>query len=122
MRNFSFLRDEETFNVDLKGKSYPVVKVGKGIPCILICLGTPSFRTLSKKFAEIFTVYSSDLYWVKNRALDNPTLMTMDTIVDDIKAVGDALGLEKYVIFAHSAYGIIALEFAKNILMWLQPL
>lgn len=114
MNNFGFVEGAEILNVSIRGKTYPVIKAGKGIPCLFICLGTPSFRTISKNFASLFEVYSSDVYWIDNNALDDPESVTMDTIIDDIKSLGDALHLKKYVIFAHSAYGIVALEFAKK--------
>lgn len=114
MTRFDFVEDKKNINVSIKGKSYPVIKAGKGIPCLLICLGTPSLRTISKNFTKMFEVYSSDMYWVDSAALDDPESVTMDTIIDDIKALADALHLKEYIIFAHSAYGIIALEFAKK--------
>ena len=115
MEKFGFIKDKQIVNVKIREKSYPVIKAGKGIiPCLLICLGTPSFRTISKNFGNIFEIYSSDVYWVENNALEDSNSITMDIIIDDIKALGDALNLNKYVIFAHSAYGIVALEFAKK--------
>lgn len=114
MNKFGFIQDEQTIRVKIKEKLYPVKKAGRGIPCLLICLGTPSFRTLSKNFANHFEIYSSDVYWVANNTLENPESVTMDTIVDDIKALGDSLNLHQYIIFAHSAYGLVALEFAKK--------
>lgn len=114
MEKFGFIKDKQTIHVKIRGKSYPVIKSGSGIPCLLICLGTPSFRTLSKNFANNFEIYSSDVYWVENNALDDPESVTMDIIIDDIKALSDALNLNQYIIFAHSAYGIVALEFAKK--------
>lgn len=114
MAKFGFVEEGKHFSVSVREKSYPIIKVGGGIPCLLICLGTPSLRTISKKFTSIFEVYSSDMYWIDSGALDNPESVTMDIIIDDIKALAEALKLEKYVIFAHSAYGIIALEFAKK--------
>lgn len=114
MHQFSFIKPEKILNVSIGDKSYPVIKSGKGLPCLLICLGTPSFRTLSQQFANTFEIYSSDVYWIESHALKNPELMTMDKIIDDIKSLGDALNLKEYFIFAHSAYGIIALEFAKK--------
>lgn len=114
MNSFGFIKPDEIINVTIRDKSYPVIKAGAGDPCLLICLGTPSFRTLSKKFTTNFTMYSSDMYWIENNALENPELVTMDTIIDDIKLLAESLNLKKYYIFAHSAYGIIALEFAKK--------
>lgn len=114
MHNFGFVKSKQILNVSINDKTYPVVKAGKGIPCLFICLGTPSLRTISNKFAGMFEIYSSDVYWIENSALDNPDLVTMDTIIDDIKAMVDALNLKQFVIFGHSAYGIVALEFAKK--------
>jgi proline iminopeptidase len=114
MNKFGFIKTEQIINVKIKGKSYPVIKAGKGTPALLIGLGTLSFRTVSKNFANNFEIYSSDLYWIEDNTLEDPHLVTIDTILDDIKALGNALNLTKYIIFAHSAYGIIALEFAKK--------
>lgn len=114
MSKFGFIQPDKTLEVTINGATYPVVKAGKGIPCLIICLGSPSVRTLPKEFTALFEVYSSDTYWVEDHALDNPESLTMETIIDDIKALGDALNLKKYTIFAHSAYGIVALEFAKK--------
>lgn len=114
MPQFNFIQSKETIPVTIRNKTYTVIKAGKGIPCLLICLGTPSLRTLSKNFSETFEIYSSDVYWIAENGLEDINAVTMDTIIDDIKALGDALNLKKYIIFAHSAYGIIALEFAKK--------
>lgn len=114
MSKFNFIAPEENYEVKIRDIAYPVIKAGKGPSCLLICLGTPSFRTLSQQFADTFTIYSSDVYWIENQGLSDITSVTIDTIIDDIKALGDALNLKQYFIFAHSAYGIIALEFAKK--------
>lgn len=103
----------DTILTTIRGHSYPVERVGKGIPCLMLCLGTPSLRTVSSHFAEMFEIYSSDMYWVKNSPHPDERL-TLDIVLDDIKSLIDALKLDKCVIFAHSAYGIIALEFAKK--------
>lgn len=108
------MANTKTVNVPIRGNHYPVIQAGNGVPCLLICLGTPSFRTLSKNFFNHFEVYSSDMYWITENALEQPDSLTIDTIIDDIKALGEALNLKKYFIFGHSAYGIIALEFAKK--------
>jgi proline iminopeptidase len=114
MNDFYFIESEKILNVEVRGKFYPVVKAGEGIPCLLIGLGSLLFRTLSKNFANIFQVYSSDVYWVENKVLDDSESVAIDTIIDDIKLLGEALNLNHYVIFSHSAFGILALEFAKK--------
>lgn len=114
MRNFGYIKDKQIIDIKIKGKSYPVTKSGFGIPCLFIGLGTLLFRTLSQDFTNSFEIYSSDMYWVENNSLNDPELVTMDTIIDDIKILGEVLKLSKYIMLAHSAYGIIALEFAKK--------
>lgn len=114
MAHFDFVDNKQHFNVLINENSYPVIKSGTGIPCLMICLGTPLLRTISKNFTQMFEIYSSDMYWVDSTALDDPESVTIDTIIDDVKALADALKLKQYVIFAHSAFGIIALEFAKK--------
>jgi pimeloyl-ACP methyl ester carboxylesterase len=101
-------------DIDLQGKIYPVKKIGQGIPCLVIGIGTLFENTLSPTFFAHFETYISDLYWVTDHALTNPSSVTMDTLVDDIKSLGEALELSQYIILAHSAYGIVALEFAKK--------
>ncbi len=105
--------DSEILNITIRGHVYPVQKTGVGIPCLILCLGSPSLRTISAHFSQSYAIYSSDLYWIKNATYPDEPL-TIDIILDDIKAQIDALKLEKCVLFAHSAYGIIALEFAKK--------
>jgi len=56
MAKFGFIKDEQIINVKIKGKSYPIIKADKGIPCLLIGLGTFSFRTVSKTFGNIFEI------------------------------------------------------------------
>lgn len=111
---FGFIKAEESFNVTIRGNEYLVQRAGKGIPCLLICLGSPSFRTLSEEFTKNFDVYSTDTYWLANAPSIDPNELSMETIIDDIKELADKLNLKDYILFAHSAYGIIALEFAKK--------
>lgn len=112
MRKFDSITQKETISVKLNDASYPIIKAGSGnIPCLIIGTGTLTLRTLSKNFAEHFSIYSSDLYWVEG---PQPTNLSMVSMVEDIKKLGEALNLEKYIILAHSAFGIVALEFAKK--------
>ena len=71
-------------------------------------------RTLSRNFNKMFSVYSTDMYWIQQQRLTDCTQITMQQIVDDIHAVIKQLKLINPIIVAHSAYGIVALEFAKQ--------
>jgi hypothetical protein len=121
------LNIDKTLHAQVRGRFYPVTVAGKGFPCLSIGLGTIMQRTVSNQFKNIFEVYSSDLYWHKDFALENPYALTMDNILDDLKELGESLKLSNYFLLGHSAWGIIALEFAKKYLLLsqvpeLQPL
>lgn len=74
--HFNFPKTE-IIHTTIRGHSYPVEKIGEGIPCLILCLGTPSLRTVSHHFSEMFEIYSSDMYWVKNAPdMDEP--LTLD--------------------------------------------
>lgn len=109
-----YTKVDETKNVTIAGKSYKIDIAGEGLPILSIGLGMPSLLTLSDKFKKLFRVYSTDLYWVKESALDDAQTVTIDQILKDIAEIAKNLKLSKFFIFGHSAYGIIALEFAKK--------
>lgn len=108
------LHVDKKLEAKVNGKEYPVLVSGEGIPCLAIGIGTLMQRTLSKRFKSHFRVYSSDLYWDQRHALANSKRLTMEQILLDILELGKSLKLQKYVLFGHSAYGIVALEFAKQ--------
>src|SRR5688572_2110555 len=100
-------------DIYLDDKAYPVYLDGDGKnPCLCIGIGSLMQKTLSQRFKNIFSVYSTDLYWInKNRLLD-PSQLTMEKIIDDIFSVIEQLDLKNPTLLAHSAYGIVALEAA----------
>lgn len=104
----------EFFSISIENQMYTGIRKGQGIPCLAIGTGILTQRSLSQGFFDHFNVYASDLYFVKEQALPDISSMTMNEIIDDIKAWGQALELEKYALFGHSAAGIMALEFAKK--------
>lgn len=106
--------NSEFIDVTICGKIYQVQKTGSGIPCLSIGIGTLVQRSLSSFFNQHFAVYASDLYWTTNNSLQDNSQITIETIIDDIKELADALKLKNYIVIGHSAYGIVALEFAKK--------
>lgn len=91
--------------------SYLVSVSGRGIPCLAIGIGTLLQRTLSSKFKESFQVYASDWYW--DCRSPPPTQLTMRQTVEDIHQLAQELKLPPFVMLAHSAFGLVALEYAK---------
>lgn len=100
--------------LSLRGQSYPVYEQGQGIPCLIAGLASPSFRTFSPAFYNDFQVYGSDLYFVQSHGMQDLSSVTLETLVEDMKVLEDALGLDRYVLFGHSAFGILALEYVKK--------
>lgn len=105
---------DQVLSVVVDKKNYPLSIAGLGIPCLLIGLSSLVMKTLSENFRKFFQIYSSDLYWDSNHKLDDPISLTMSKIFDDLAALISILKLKPFVIFGHSAYGIVALEFAKE--------
>jgi proline iminopeptidase len=109
------LANVRTKEVIVNHKPYKVTITGTGkIPCFCLGIGMLMQRTFSEKFRSMFTVYSADLYWSQHNKLDKPTELTMNKLVDDIHSVTTQLELDKPVLVAHSAYGIVGLEVAKR--------
>ncbi|OJX09861.1 MAG: hypothetical protein BGO77_05455 [Caedibacter sp. 37-49] len=104
----------ETFLITLENKNYPGIRVSQGIPCLAIGTGILTQKTLSEEFFDHFNVYANDLYFVKEQGFSDISSITMVKILEDIKAWAEALELQKYALFGHSAFGIVALEFAKK--------
>ena len=100
--------------ITVRGRTYPVEKKGAGIPCLSVGIGTPNLRTLSPDFFQHFEVYASDLYFVQDHGLEDISHVTLEELVEDLKTVEEALGLDQYILFGHSAFGILALEFVKK--------
>lgn len=108
------LHVDKVIQIKIHDKEYPVAVSGSGIPCLSIGTGTLGQRTLSENFKKQFEVYSSELYFDQRYALEDPQSLTMEQVVDDIAELGKQLKLSQFVIFGFSAFGIVALEFAKK--------
>ncbi len=102
-------------NITIDKLQYPVSIQGVGkIDCLCIGLGNLMQRSLSEEFKKTFKVYATDLYFVKAHHLVDVQKITMQRLVSDILETIQQLKLEKPVIVAHSCFGIVALEVAKQ--------
>lgn len=104
----------KTVAIEVRGSAYPVTISGIGIPSLIIGIGTLMQRTLSERFRKSFMLYSGDMYWDRRNKLHHASELTMEHILDDNAEIAYNLNLSSFVIIAHSAYGIVALEFAKK--------
>jgi len=104
----------EIILVNLHGKKYPITIEGTGIPVLVMGTGNLVLNSLSAKFKQHFKVYATELYFDARYALQDRNSLTLDNMLDDIKNLAETLGLSNYLIFGFSAFGIVALEFAKK--------
>jgi pimeloyl-ACP methyl ester carboxylesterase len=108
------LSGDKNLTIDLHNRDYFVTISGNGFPCLSIGLGSIAQRTLSKKFKENFCVYSSDWFWDKKSQLIKKETLSLDLVIDETIKLSQKLGLEKPILIGHSAWGILALEIAKQ--------
>lgn len=102
-------------DVSIAGIQYPVQVVGTGdVPCLCIGLGTLLVKTLSDNFKKMFKLYSTDLYFNINDRRPDIRSLTMEALAAHVLEVIDQLGLVRPVIIAHSCFGILAIEVAKQ--------
>ena len=77
---------QNAFNeVRLHGNRYQVLVDGDGsVPCLCVGMGSLCQRTMSDRFRELFTLYTSDFYWVKEQQSIDIKQLTIETICRDI--------------------------------------
>jgi proline iminopeptidase len=88
---------------------------GQGIPCI--AYGFPKLyqRVFSKNLRDhIRFVFAETRMCVPTETMVDWKKVTMDTLVDEIEQMREALHLRKIAIFGHSSFGIIAAEYARK--------
>src|SRR5262249_42451716 len=104
-----------TEEVTVRQKTFPVLKQGTGRrQCLAIGIGSLMQKTLSSRFFENFTVYSTDAYWLESHRLPNPQSLTMVDLIADVWTTARQLKLNDYFILSHSCFGLVAIEAAKR--------
>lgn len=88
---------------------------GEGIRCLVIStnsnLHQPLFSSVLKKHIKF--IFVDTKIFVPSTTIDVDRI-TMDTIVDDVEKTRISLGFEKIAVMGPSAYGLIALEYARK--------
>ncbi len=88
---------------------------GEGIPCLVIGMLSkfyqPVFSSKIKKHLKF--IFVDFKIFIPGVSIDVNNI-SMDIIVEDLEKIRIALGFEKIAVLGHSAFGIIALEYAFN--------
>lgn len=104
--------------VEVNGTSLYYERVGVGVPCIALHGGLGMDHTyLKDAFVPLTDVL--DLIYVDQRGNGRsarPPLesITMQQLADDVRALADALGLDRFALLGHSFGGFVALEAATT--------
>lgn len=86
---------------------------GEGVPCLVIGMLShyypPIFSNEIKKYIKF--IFVDFKIFVPSVSI-NANNISMDSIIKDLEEVRIALGFEKMMVLGHSAFGIVALEYA----------
>jgi proline iminopeptidase len=98
-------------------KELPFEKRGNGRIPLLIVGPASLFKKnglLPKELYEHFTVYFVDLFLADSASSTDYSKLTLASFVEVIEQIRIQLKIEKMVLFAHSANGILAIEYANK--------
>jgi len=113
----TFIEKLPSTKITVRGKEYPVNIDGDGeLLALSIGIGSHMQMTLSKEIKKLMTIYSTDLYWINSKSLEQENIsnLTMTDLVEDIISVLKQLNLKNCLLIGFSCYGILALEVAKR--------
>jgi pimeloyl-ACP methyl ester carboxylesterase len=105
-----FRREPDRF-LDVGAGEVALRSIGRG-PDVLFVHGWPvsgaTFRTLLPILAERVTCHVLDLPGAGSSRFDTDTPITIDTHIDSVRRVVDALGLDDVAVVGHDSGGMIA--------------
>ncbi len=101
--------------VNVGGASLTYFVEGSGAAVMVIGSALYYPRTFSVKFKTSVRVAFADLrHFASSDESVNPGKIGLNTYMDDIERVREAIGFERFVLVGHSHHGNLALEYAKQ--------
>lgn len=104
--------------VNVLEKDLPVIRVGEGnIPLLIFGQATfflKNIQLFPEQFNRLFTMYFVDVFMDVGSIDSGYTSLTLDDFVAVMHSVQQQLGLEKVAVFAHSALGVLAIEYGRK--------
>ena len=101
--------------IPVEGAELRYVMEGNGTP--LVAMGSSLYlpRALSKELRKHFTLICVDTRWLAPKnTLEDISQLTMSMLIDDIEQVRKFIGFDKIAVLGHSAYGLLAFEYARR--------
>jgi len=110
------LETEATTAVDSRGNKVAVFFEGNGIPCLFMGPGSIYIPGMPAGLKEQIQFIGVDHYWVKGTTVSDSEIqeITVDRMLDDMEAFRQSLGLDKILVLAPSAVGLLAMAYAKK--------
>lgn len=100
-------------NIDGSQLNYKVE--GRGMPCLVIGSSIYYPRTFSSDLRNHLKLYFVDMKWfAKGHVAEDLDTVNIESIVNDVEQIRQALALDKPVIMGHSIHGTIATEYVKQ--------
>ena len=100
--------------VTVKGGKIHYKIEGAGIPCIVIGSSIYHSRTFSRKLRDhLKLIFMDDRAYSPSTSHVPLEEITMETLLDDINHVRQALGFDKIAVMGHSAFALVALSSAS---------
>jgi len=101
--------------INIDGSDLDYVIEGEGKVCLVIGSSVYYPKTFSQELRKHLKMYFVDLKWfAKNYKPENPDLVNIKSIVDDVEEIRQKLDLKKPIIIGHSIHGTIAMEYVKR--------
>ena len=102
-------------SIEIDGSTLEYTIEGEGIPCLVIGSSIYYPRTFPDKLRLHLKMYFVDMKWfAKGYAKEDLNQVTIETIVEDIEQIREALGLKMPLIMGHSIHGTMATEYVKK--------
>lgn len=101
--------------VTIDGAKIHYVMEGKGTPCIMIGSSVYHRRTFSQELRKHLKLVFMDARLFAPSSSQVPVEeVKMDTMVDDVEHVRQTIGFEKVAVMGHSAFALVAFEYARK--------
>ena len=101
--------------IEVDGSRLSYVIEGEGIPCLVIGSSIYYPRTFFNNLRLHLKMYFVDMKWfAEDYMAEDLQKVNIQSIVQDVEQIRNALGLEMPLILGHSIHGTIATEYVKK--------
>jgi len=101
--------------IELDGSKLKYVVQGEGTACLVIGSSIYYPKTFSDNLRQHLQMFFVDMKWfAEDYAKEDLANVNIESIIEDVEQIREALGLDKPLIMGHSIHGTIATEYVKK--------